>query len=75
MRRILDEVPSSNIGVVLDPCNFIGDAVDVQDQIVDDSFRLFGDRIILAHLKDIYQEEKKHTTVRLVEGISTPKLS
>lgn len=54
MRRILDEVPSSNIGVVFDPCNFIGDAVDIQDQIVDDSFRLFGDRIILAHLKDIY---------------------
>lgn len=38
MRRILDEVPSSSIGVVFDPCN------------------LFGDRIILAHLKDMYAE-------------------
>lgn len=55
MRRILDEVPSSCIGVVLDPCNFIGSAVHMQDQIVDDSFKLFGDRIILAHLKDIYK--------------------
>ncbi|MEK3767314.1 sugar phosphate isomerase/epimerase family protein [Paenibacillus sp. FSL R5-0887] len=59
MRRILDEVPSSCIGVVLDPCNFIGTAAHLQDQIVDDSFRLFGDRIILAHLKDIYQDGEK----------------
>jgi len=59
MRRILDEIPSGNIGVVLDPCNFIGDAVDMQDQIVDDAFRLFGDRIILAHLKDIYQDGER----------------
>ncbi|WP_246187985.1 sugar phosphate isomerase/epimerase family protein [Paenibacillus tengchongensis] len=56
MRRILDEVPSSAIGVVLDPCNLIGTDVDLQDQIIDQSFELFGDRIILAHLKDIYAE-------------------
>ncbi|MOA17691.1 hypothetical protein D3C78_1379550 [compost metagenome] len=31
----------------------------MQDQIVDDSFRFFGDRIILAHLKDIYQDGER----------------
>lgn len=56
IRRILDEVPSSSIGVVLDPCNLIGDDVHLQDEIVDSAFRLFGDRIILAHLKDIYDD-------------------
>ncbi|WP_245648171.1 sugar phosphate isomerase/epimerase family protein [Paenibacillus borealis] len=56
MRRILDEVPSSSIGVVLDPCNLIGEEVHLQDEIVDSSFSLFGDRIILAHLKDIYDD-------------------
>ncbi|NQX49164.1 sugar phosphate isomerase/epimerase [Paenibacillus tritici] len=56
MRRILDEVPSSSIGVVFDPCNLIGEEVHLQDEIVDSSFSLFGDRIILAHLKGIYQE-------------------
>lgn len=56
VRRILDEVPSSAIGVVFDPCNLIGDNVQNQDEIVDDAFSLFGDRIILAHLKDIYAE-------------------
>ncbi|WP_379153582.1 sugar phosphate isomerase/epimerase family protein [Paenibacillus sp. sgz5001063] len=56
MRRILDEVPSTSIGVVFDPCNLIGDQVKRQDEIVDEAFSLFGDRIILAHLKDIYAE-------------------
>ena len=59
MRRILDEVPSSCIGVILDPCNLIGEAVEMQDEIVDESFRLYGDRIIMAHLKDIYKEESR----------------
>lgn len=56
MRRILDEVPSSAIGVVLDPCNWIGDEAHRQDEIVDSAFNLFGDRIILAHLKDMYND-------------------
>ncbi|MBT2291179.1 sugar phosphate isomerase/epimerase [Paenibacillus albidus] len=57
MRRILDEVPTSSIGVVFDPCNLIGEDIDRQDEIVDSSFKLFGDRIILAHLKDIYYSD------------------
>lgn len=56
IRRILDEVPSSSIGVVLDPCNLIGHEVQLQDEIVDNAFSLFGERIILAHLKDMYAE-------------------
>ncbi len=59
MRRILDEVPSSSIGVVFDPCNLIGEDLHRQDEIVDSAFNLFGDRIILAHLKDIYDEGGK----------------
>ncbi|WP_239004769.1 sugar phosphate isomerase/epimerase family protein [Paenibacillus tepidiphilus] len=56
IQRILDEVPSSAIGIVFDPCNLIGADVERQDQIVDQAFELYGDRIILAHLKDIYAE-------------------
>jgi sugar phosphate isomerase/epimerase len=59
MHRILGEVPSSSIGVVLDPCNWIGDDVHLQDEIVDNAFSLFGDRIILAHLKDMYDGGSK----------------
>ena len=59
MRRILDEVPTSTLGVVFDPCNLIGDDVHLQDEIVDRSFELFGDRIILVHLKDIYYKDNR----------------
>lgn len=54
MRQILDEVRTSVLGVVLDPCNLLNhENLDRQDEIVDQSFALFGDRIIAAHLKDI----------------------
>ncbi|WNS45943.1 sugar phosphate isomerase/epimerase family protein [Paenibacillus sp. MMS20-IR301] len=56
MRRMLDEVPSSAIGVVFDPCNWIGHDIQLQDEIVDSAFSLFGDRIIAAHLKDMYED-------------------
>lgn len=61
MQRILDEVPSSTLGVVFDPCNIIGDEVHLQDEIVDRAFQLFGDRMILVHLKDIYYEDNRVT--------------
>lgn len=54
MRQMLDEVPSSILGVVLDPCNLLNhENLDRQDEIIDQAFDLFGDRIIAAHLKDI----------------------
>ncbi|KWX83737.1 xylose isomerase [Paenibacillus riograndensis] len=56
VRRSPDEVPSSAMGEGFDPCNLIGDNVQNQDEIVDEAFSLFGDRIILAHLKDMYAE-------------------
>lgn len=54
MKRIMDEVPSANIGVVFDPCNlFDRTNFAFRDEVVDESFELFGDRIVLAHLKDV----------------------
>ncbi|WP_438448705.1 sugar phosphate isomerase/epimerase family protein [Gorillibacterium sp. sgz5001074] len=58
MRRILDEVPSPTLGVVYDPCNLIDkNDLDSQDDMMDRSFRLFGDRIVLVHLKDVIRTE------------------
>ncbi|TDF93207.1 sugar phosphate isomerase/epimerase family protein [Paenibacillus piri] len=54
MKRIMEEVPSGHIGVVLDPCNlFIRGNFERRDQVVDECFELFADRIVLAHLKDV----------------------
>lgn len=41
--RLLEEVPSGNLGIVFDPVNLL----------TVEAFRLFGDRIVLAHLKDV----------------------
>jgi len=53
MARMLQEVPSSTLGVVFDPVNLLSaDTVPEQDALIDRAFSAFGDRIVLAHLKD-----------------------
>ncbi|MBB6732752.1 sugar phosphate isomerase/epimerase family protein [Cohnella zeiphila] len=53
MHRVLQEIPSSNIGIVMDPCNYIRkrDATK-QDDIIKEAFDRLGDRILIAHAKD-----------------------
>lgn len=71
MRQILDEVPSSMLGVVLDPCNLLNhENLDRQDEIIDQAFDLFGDRIIAAHLKDInFTDDGRTKTSKPGSGI------
>lgn len=53
MIRMLQEVPSSTLGVVFDPVNLLSvDTIPEQDTLIDRAFSAFGDRIVLAHLKD-----------------------
>lgn len=55
LARMLEEVPSSNIGVVIDPGNLLTAAnFAKQDQVIAEAFELLGDRIIAAHAKDRY---------------------
>jgi sugar phosphate isomerase/epimerase len=70
MRHLLDEVHSNHIGVVLDPCNLLDHSnFERQDEVVDETFALFGDRIVLAHLKDvIYQPDGRLKETRLGLG-------
>lgn len=51
--RMLEEVPSSNVGVVLDPGNLLhsGNFAE-QDRVIEEAFRLLGDRIVACHAKD-----------------------
>jgi sugar phosphate isomerase/epimerase len=54
MKQMLEEVPSTHLGVVLDPCNLLDHTnIDRQEQVISDAFQNFGDRIVLAHLKDV----------------------
>jgi sugar phosphate isomerase/epimerase len=53
MAQLLEEVPSPNIGVVLDPVNLLtADNYAERERIMDDAFRLLSKRIVLVHQKD-----------------------
>ncbi|MBP1961564.1 sugar phosphate isomerase/epimerase family protein [Paenibacillus aceris] len=70
MVRIMEEIPSSNLGVVFDPVNLLPPAdVDNQEEFLDGAFAAFGDRIVLAHLKDVIVRDGKLESVRSGQGI------
>lgn len=53
IKRLLDDLASTNLQVVFDPVNLLGPTLHQQQQsIIEKSFDLFGDRICLLHLKD-----------------------
>jgi sugar phosphate isomerase/epimerase len=53
LRRMLDEVPSSMIGIVIDPGNLLNESnFDRQDEVIEEAFRLLGERVVTAHAKD-----------------------
>jgi sugar phosphate isomerase/epimerase len=57
MQRLIEEVPSSHIGVVIDPCNLLHPAnIDKQEEVMDQAFAQLGSRMVLAHAKDFHFE-------------------
>jgi sugar phosphate isomerase/epimerase len=53
-RRLLDEIGSNNLGIIADPANIlVGDRNRPPETVLDDAFALLGDRIVLAHAKDL----------------------
>ncbi len=58
MRRLLDDIPSDNLGVIFDLSNLMNRDVYLnQKQIIDDAFELLGDRIKVIHVKDFIIKE------------------
>lgn len=58
MAQLLEEIPSSNIGVVFDPVNLLtADNYAERQRILDDAFRLLSQRIVLVHQKDALLQE------------------
>jgi L-ribulose-5-phosphate 3-epimerase len=53
LARMLEEVPSSMVGVVIDPGNLLNESNFArQNEVIEEAFELLGDRIIAAHAKD-----------------------
>lgn len=69
MTRILNEIPSSTLGVVFDPVNLLPPTeVDTQEAFLDHALAAFGSRIVLAHLKDFVVEDGRVNAVRSGTG-------
>jgi len=58
-RRLLDEVGSSApLGIVLDAANLVGHKLDRQLDVMHEAVDLLGDRLVLAHAKDVDGPER-----------------
>lgn len=70
MKLLLDAVDSTNLQVILDPVNFlhISNYENVK-KIVEESFTLFGEKIIMIHAKDFIIENNQIKTVPLGRGL------
>ncbi|SDL82719.1 sugar phosphate isomerase/epimerase family protein [Sediminibacillus halophilus] len=64
LERMLEQLPSSNIGVVLDPVNLLtAENFSRQDEVIEQAFRRLGNRILACHAKDRIMENGQITTV------------
>jgi len=69
MRRVLDLIPSNNLQVIYDPSNYLSEGnFKDQDEIIKSAFRLFGDRMVVLHAKDLVLENGKIHTVAAGTG-------
>lgn len=70
MKRVLDTIQSNNLQVIFDPVNFLSiENYQNQDEIIKESFELFGDRIVILHAKDFIIEDGKMVTVETGKGL------
>ncbi len=74
MNKLLKDINSPQIGVVLDPTNLINaDTYKNQVEIVKEAFATFGEKIVAFHLKDFIVEDGKIKPVNFGEGIMNKK--
>ena len=58
-RRLLDEMQSSNLKIVMDAANlFHNGELPRMNEILEQAFQLLGDDIILAHAKDLSRDRR-----------------
>ncbi|GIP36143.1 sugar phosphate isomerase/epimerase [Paenibacillus sp. J2TS4] len=70
LKQLMEEIPSSTIGVVLDPCNLLDQHnFEEREEVVRHSLQTLGDRMVLAHLKDVvYREDGRPDVVKPGDG-------
>ncbi|NDL67072.1 sugar phosphate isomerase/epimerase family protein [Anaerotalea alkaliphila] len=70
MAELIERIPSDNLRVVFDPVSFLHKAnYREADRMIDEAFRLFGDRIALVHAKDFVLEGDGIKRVPIGQGL------
>lgn len=60
-RRLIEEVPSSTIGLLFDACNLLNEErLPKQDELIREAFETLADRMVLVHAKDLDFGEGGH---------------
>lgn len=70
MKSVIDRIPSNNLQVLFDPANMM-DASNIhrQQEVIQEAFQLFGDKIIVVHAKDFVLDNGKKKSVPLGNGL------
>lgn len=70
LKKILEDVGADNLKIVFDPANSITKKnVDNQEEILDHFYNVLGDRIVLAHGKDVTIEQEDSQFVAAGKGV------
>lgn len=70
MRRLLDAIPSQNLQVIYDPVNYLTVSnYKNQEEVIDEAFDLFGDRMVILHAKDFVIENDSIKGVPVGNGL------
>lgn len=71
MKRVLELIPSPNLGIIYDPVNFLpNDKLEQSDELMKEAFELFAPHMVAIHAKD-YQvvDGKKDGTLPSGKGL------
>jgi len=70
IKRFLDDMASQNVCVIFDPVNLIDHTnVNRQEELIEDVFTMYGDRVAAMHVKDFVIEGEKKREVPIGEGM------
>lgn len=70
MKKLLDSVDSDRIRVIFDPVNMLNmDNYYLAKDIIDDVFKLYGEKIVAIHAKDFIIEKNSLKPVQIGKGL------
>jgi sugar phosphate isomerase/epimerase len=68
-RRVLDEIDSPNLRIILDPVNLLETYnYEKQDEIIDQAIELLGKDVAVLHVKDFVVQDNKLISVPVGQG-------